>query len=136
MLIVCLVSSAILVPNNDIISSSIDNDIYDSFLFQTFTALWVVIVTGIALIFELIYFVLRFLNIHCYNNCYKLYGFLVKYNKHTKSCDSFGDLFRILSVTFYLFYACCLAVSDMLTVLMMPETMLTDVTCDQKQPVK
>ena len=51
---------------------------HDSFVIQTFTALWVIIVTGIALILELIYFVLRFLNIRCYNNCYTVYGILVR----------------------------------------------------------
>ena len=106
MLIVCLVSSAILFQNNDNISSSIEFEIYDNFIVQAFTALWVIIVTGIALIFELIYFVLRFLNIRCYNNCYTLYGTLVRDTIITKSCDPLGDLFRISSVMFYLLYAC------------------------------
>ena len=77
MLIVCLVSSAVVLANNDIISSSLDNETYDNLLLQTLTAFWVVIITGIALIFELIYFMLRFLNIRCYNNCYTVYGILV-----------------------------------------------------------
>ena len=106
MLIVCLVSSAILFPNNYSISSSVENETYDSFILQTYTALWVIIVTGIALIFELIYFVLRFLNMRCYNNCYTLYGTLVRDTIITKSCDPLGDLFRIASVMFYLLYAC------------------------------
>ena len=78
MLIVCLVLSA--VTSNEFIGSSTDNEKYYSFPLTVYASIWSISVTGIALIFELIYFVLRFLNIRCYNNCYIAYGILVRAN--------------------------------------------------------
>ena len=70
-------TSGILLVSNDIIGSSVDFDKYYNFLLATLTAIWIITVTGIALGLELIYFMFRFLNIRCYNNCYTVYGILV-----------------------------------------------------------
>lgn len=70
-------TSGILIVTNDIIDSSVDFEKYYNFLLASITAIWVITVTGIALILELIYFVFRFLNVRCYNNCYIVYGILV-----------------------------------------------------------
>ena len=78
MLIACLVLSA--VTSNESIGSSTDNGRHYSFPLTVFASRWNVSVTGIALIFELIYFVSRFLNMRCYNNYYTAYGILVRAN--------------------------------------------------------
>ena len=78
MLIVCLVLSA--ATPRDFVSSSTNNEKYYFFLLANLGSFWNIFVTGIALFFELIYFVSRFLNIRCYNNYYKVYGILVRAN--------------------------------------------------------
>ena len=79
MLIVCLVLSA--VTSNEVLNHfDFDSEEYYLFPFTAIASLWNISVTGAGLIFEILYFVLRFLNIRCYNNYYIAYGILVRAN--------------------------------------------------------
>ena len=130
-----MVSSAVLIGGGGYIISSIDDSTYYITYLETIAAFCITVLTGINLFCELIYFTTRFLNAHCYNNHYKVYGTLVR-SRYMCICGHchLSDVIvmcRLLSDTFYLDCACCLVLLYTLRELGMPKVGLAIVITDQ-----